>query len=361
MTPSRGRFSFIDGLRGLAALAVVLPHSRGLFYFPENNIVCRTALNLSVYGGRGVQLFFVISGFAIAYSLRNETRESFRLGVFVLRRGIRLDPPYWTGIFAMWAALAAQSLLTHRPVWIPAPSYVLAHMFYLQEILGLPPINVVFWTLCIEFQLYIAFALLLVVSERLASGEWLDTALRPALVIGCFLVSLVLSHTIWPNDGPGPWFIPYWYMFLGGVLLCWHMLGRVSGRQLALCAACALVALAWHPDSFKLSALLAALAIYVALRRGKLSTWLSGRRAQWLGRMSYSIYLLHVPLALIVLGIRTRVAAKSNILPFVMLAFLYVLILAASHFLYVWVERPCLALAGRLKQRAAAVRTEPAT
>ena len=360
MKAEAGRFSFIDGLRGVAALATVLPHSEGLFAFPERNAACSAMLRITHYGGRGVQLFFVISGFVIAYSLRNATRQSFSVARFVLRRSVRLDPPYWVAIFVMLASVAFQSAMTHKPIMIPPASVVLAHVFYLQYILQIPSLNVVFWTLCVEFQLYIVFALLVVASERVAGGERLDAVVRPALVIGCFLVSLILSHTIWQNDTPGAWFVPYWYQFLGGVLLCWYMLGRVSRRQLVFCFGCALVAYAWHHDSFKLSALLSGLAIYVALHLGTLSTWLSGRTAQWLGRLSYSIYLLHVPLAIPVLGLRTRIAPASNVLPFILLAFLYASVLGASHLMYVLVEAPCLALAGRLKHRSAPA-TEPAT
>jgi peptidoglycan/LPS O-acetylase OafA/YrhL len=354
MKSPQSRFSFIDGLRGIAALVVVLPHSQGLFFFPERNWASRAMLHVTEYGGRGVQLFFVISGFVIAYSLRNATRQTFNPLVFILRRSIRLDPPYWIGgILAMWTALAVQSLATHRPLWIPSPGMVVAHLFYLQNVLGMGSINIVFWTLCVEFQLYITFALLLVLSERFAEGERLDATVRPLIVIACFLVSLVLGHTIWQNDVAGAWFIPYWYMFLAGVLLCWYMLGRVSGRQLALCFACAVAAYAWHPDSFKLSALLASLTIYLGLWRGKLSTWLSGRIAQWLGRLSYSIYLLHVPVATIALGLRTRIAPASNLVAFAMLAFLYATVLGASHLLYRFVEAPCLAFASRFKSRVA--------
>lgn len=354
-----GRFSFIDGLRGIAALLTVLPHSRGLFYFPESNAVCRRMNELAEYGGQGVQLFFVISGFVIAYSLRDATRESFSLGRFILRRSVRLDPPYWVAMLAMVVSMAIRSVMTHQPIVLPPVSQILAHVFYLQNILGIPSLNVVFWTLCLEFQLYLVFAILLVVSGRVASGARLDAVLRPAVVIACFVVSLIV-RAVSPLESMGTWFVPFWYMFLGGSLLCWHMLGRVSRRQLAFCFACALVAFAYHPDRYKASALVSMLAIYVALHLGTLSTWLSGRAFQWLGQRSYSIYLLHVALSPFVLGLRTRIAPTSNVLPWVLLALLYVVVLVASHVMYVLVEAPCLALAGRLKHRIAPA-TEPAS
>jgi peptidoglycan/LPS O-acetylase OafA/YrhL len=336
----------------------VLPHSNGLFY-PPNGAASKVMLEITPYGGRGVQLFFVISGFVIAYSLRDATRQSFSLKTFILRRAIRLDPPYWVAIFAAWASTVIQAFITHRATPIPSLGYVLAHMFYLQGILDYGQINVVFWTLCVEFQLYIVFAVLLVVSEWLAPPGRLG-AVRAALVIAGFLGSLALARTVPAADWPGVWFIRFWYMFLAGVLLCWHMLGRVSLAQLGFCAACMIVSFVWSPDSFKLSALLAAGVIYLALRRGTLSTWLAGRGWQFFGRLSYGIYLMHVPIALFALGIRTRLSVTSPILPFVLLGCLYLAVIAGAYLLHVTVEAPCLRLAARLKTRLALRPAAPA-
>jgi peptidoglycan/LPS O-acetylase OafA/YrhL len=370
------RFSFIDGLRGIAALAVVLPHARGLFAAPTNAASNAMAV-CAEYGGRGVQLFFVISGFVIAYSLRDATRGSFSLKTFILRRAIRLDPPYWVAILVKWTVGALQSLVTHKEVWIPTAPNLLAHMFYLQDILGHGQMNAVFWTLCIEFQLYIVFAALLVVSNWLAPRERVDTlemgtlggfpnppamvrgeqsspaphAIRTAIVVVGFVVSLSLARTLPPSEWPGTWFIRFWYMFLAGVLLCWHMLGRVKLAPLVFCGASMIASFVWSPDSFKLSALLAAGVIYLALRRGKLSTWLSGPIWQFLGRLSYCIYLLHVPITMLGLAVRTRLSMTSAVLPFAMLACEYVAIIVASFLLHISVEVPCLRLAARFKNR----------
>jgi peptidoglycan/LPS O-acetylase OafA/YrhL len=344
-----GRFHFVDGLRGLAALAVVLPHSSGLFAYPTAGWVLRTMVALVPYGGRAVQVFFVISGFVIAYSLRDAARGSFALKTFVLRRAIRLDPPYWCAILAMLAAEAFHSVAAHRPFQLPPAGSFVAHLFYLQQILGYGSINIVFWTLCLEFQLYVVFALLLAGTGLIARGDRLDRTLRPTLVIGCFLGSLVLAHTIWPNDVIGAWFVPNWYQFLAGVLLCWQMLGRVTRRQLLFCELCMVAAFVYHPDSCKLSALLATGVIDLAIQLRKLDTWLAGPIAQRFGRLSYCIYLLHVPVSIFVLGARTRISATSDLVAFAMLGLLYALTIVAAQMLHVTVEVPCLRLASRLR------------
>jgi peptidoglycan/LPS O-acetylase OafA/YrhL len=66
-----GHFEFVDGLRRLAALAVVLPHVVGLFVYSHDSWLTQLFLRLADYGRSSVEVFFVVSGFAIAYSLRD--------------------------------------------------------------------------------------------------------------------------------------------------------------------------------------------------------------------------------------------------------------------------------------------------
>src|SRR5688500_14125008 len=92
-----GRFVFIDALRGLACLWVLTHH---LFFNEIFGKVLRPAVHnaveiLAFCGSFGVQIFFVLSGFVIAHSLRDTTLNPRSVGLFILRRQLRLDPPYW--------------------------------------------------------------------------------------------------------------------------------------------------------------------------------------------------------------------------------------------------------------------------
>lgn len=95
MQPPANLFCFIDALRGFAALAVVI------FYAGAGNHIDRLPsafLVVASYGEFGVAVFFVISGFVIAHSLRDQELTATGVGTFMLRRAIRLDPPYWIAI-----------------------------------------------------------------------------------------------------------------------------------------------------------------------------------------------------------------------------------------------------------------------
>jgi len=354
-TSRGGRFEFVDALRGIAALAVVLPHSVGLFSYPHPSWLTQLFLWLAEYGGASVEVFFVVSGFAIAYSLRNAATDGFNLGRFMLRRAVRLDPPYWVGLLLCGLVAAIRARATHQPIVLPPLGKVVAHLLYLQDILGLGQFNVVFWTLCLEFQLYLVFAVMLRsvaplgAARRESSSGFLAHADKFGwLMVIAFFLSLVLSHTVWPMR-PG-WFVPSFYLFLSGALAAWKILGRISDRLFQLCLLTMGLALLAKPEWARVVGFLTAIVLFVAIRRDGLHRWLAARVAQWLGRISYSIYLVHAPLAVVFLGLRTRIAADSKLGSLLCLAALYSSTIALASLLHRVVEVPCLRLSQQLKR-----------
>jgi peptidoglycan/LPS O-acetylase OafA/YrhL len=352
------RFELVDALRGLAALAVVLPHAVGLFIYPHPSWLSQLFLRLADYGRSSVEVFFVVSGFAIAYSLRDTASGGFDLGRFMLRRAVRLDPPYWVGLLWNGVVVAIRARATHQPIVLPHPGKVLAHLFYVQDILGLGQFNIVCWTLCLEFQLYLAFAVMIRFVSMLgtaqrepSSGILAETDAYGWLMVTGFFVSLVISHTVWPMV-PG-WFVPFFYLFLSGSLAAWRTLGRISDSLFQVCLLAMGLALLAKPELARALGFLTALVLYAAIRRDALHRWLSARPAQWLGRMSYSIYLVHAPLAVFFLGLRTRVAPDSKLVSLLCLVGVYLCTLALAALLHFTVEVPCLRLSQRLKRSRA--------
>ena len=134
------RIQTVDALRGLAALAVVFYHVQGALsrgaqpWFPD------PARRLTEGGHFGVNVFFVLSGFVIARSVRDGSMTLGYLGRFTLRRSIRLDPPYWTAVI-LEVLLIYVGLAIFPSLATPVPSMpqLLAHTVYLQDILGLRP------------------------------------------------------------------------------------------------------------------------------------------------------------------------------------------------------------------------------
>ena len=118
----------------------------------------------------GVEIFFVISGFVIALSVSKGAPTPAYFGRFVLRRSIRLDPPYWTAILLELLLLhLTLRLFAGHPVTLPSTAQLVSHVFYLQDLLGYGNIVPIFWTLCYEIQFYAFFVGLVVVGAMLPS------------------------------------------------------------------------------------------------------------------------------------------------------------------------------------------------
>ncbi len=164
---------------------------------------------------------------------------------------------------------------------------------------------------------------------------------------------LLVSHTLWQPEKSGGWFVPYFYLFLGGALTSWRTRGLISDRALLSCVALMGIGFVFDPGIGRLYGALTMLFLYVAARGSGLNEWLAGSFFQRLGRMSYSIYLVHPPVAVVILGVRTRVAPNSNAFSLVAFFSVYLLSLGLAYFFHSAVEAPCLRLSRRLKRSPA--------
>ena len=100
------------------------------------------------------------------------------------------------------------------------------------------------------------------------------------------------------------------------------------------------------------------LAIYLIGRAGRLSTTLNWAPLQYLGRISYSLYLIHYPVSHIVVNAGYELTGDSPWAAFGWLLLSVLLSILAAHFLYLLVEAPTARLAARLKPRTG--RSDPA-
>ena len=289
-----GRLVFLDALRGIAALAVAWFHFYRLtpLYHTLDPVVpapLETALKL---GFVGVDIFFVLSGFVIAYSVREARITPRFLGRFALRRSIRLDPPYWITIAIAIALTAAWGWMTGTPADLPSVREVLAHMAYLQNILGYRNIVSVFWTLAYEVQFYLVLVILLGLAQLGARSA--NASVRrmtaPVLFVPLAVISLVLLATETMTWG---WFIDWWYAFFLGAVTFWALAGRVRMAWWGVLFAATLAAALRNGDVQPFVVLATAAAILGVGLAGRLRSWLNVRPLQFLGRISYSVYLVH--------------------------------------------------------------------
>ncbi|MEP7118562.1 MAG: acyltransferase [Acidobacteriota bacterium] len=313
--PASPRIQLVDALRGLASLAVVMVHYNSRLKWPVLEL-----------GNLGVAVFFVLSGFVVTMSVGTAQIDARFLGRFALRRALRLDPPYWATMAAVIGiGYAASGTVKFEGVTAPQ---VLAHMFYLQDALGYKPILPVFWTLCYEVQFYLSLVLLLWAVQ--ASG------IRRH---GVLLVTLVLSVADrFYALTPAPFMGRFWFCFALGALVYEHYKQELRGAFVYVAIAAVFTFGLATSDGYAITSSLTAAVISQALRLGY-PNLLSGGVWQFLGRISYSLYLPHALFGWLALRVAER------FVPTVVAAvFGTAVAIVAAWFFYVLIERPAVRL-----------------
>ena len=341
----------IDGLRAAAAVAVVVAHLYPIFRdaAARPGVMYTIVYSVGAYLTLGVQVFFVLSGFVIAYSLRDARVTPRFFARFAVRRSIRLDPPYWAALaFCCGCLWVAGRLWPDLAPPLPGPAVVLAHAAYLQGFLGCGnAINHAYWTLCIEVQLYLAFCggIGLLQAARVPPAPALTAAFVVAVGSPLGVVSV--------PDVPGL-FVGSAYGFLAGAVGWWTVSGGIPRwAGVATLGGAAAVACR-HGDVQVWVVTGTAGLLAVAAARGDLYRWLAHRPVQWVGRTSYAIYLVHNPIILLAWLGQKRLKMTSVPADLAVAAVVLVATFAAAWALHVTVERPCLDWAGRLRGPAAA-------
>ncbi|GLY15742.1 hypothetical protein Kisp01_27570 [Kineosporia sp. NBRC 101677] len=328
------RVAYLDGLRGVAILAVIAVHWRhGFQWF--------------IGGSVGVDVFFVLSGYLITGILIRR-RPSY--GAFMLARARRLLP-------ALAGAIAAGLLLC---LLLPDPPVSAAEAFAGALVTGLQLTSIsrpgwdfaatpwsVSWSLAAEWYFYAAWpAIVAAVGRR----TWSPQQARNRLLVGAGIVyggSMLLSGS-WFYYGPSGRFAE---LVVGGALAYHQLCPRPEhtgrGRQVAACVLGA-AAVAWvvigtggTDAAYRWIGLPVAVAwtcsvIVLAMSEpgAALIRGLAFKPLAALGRISYSVYLWHyLPLAFL--------ANTSFGLPKpVALGGCMILVAAASIASYRWLEKP---------------------
>lgn len=312
------RIDLIDYLRGLAALSVAWFH---ITLSMGNGLEAAGR-----YGFLGVDAFFVISGLVVPYSiLRAFPEYSLRdFPTFVLRRMLRLEPPYIVSLLLV-LALPFVAVLSPSfggaPATLPEPSRIAAHLFYLIPLTDHKWLQPVYWTLAWEFAFYLSIGLIFPNIARTEGWHWFVTLTGICTILVTFLD--------WPAR---------MLLFIMGIQVYrTTILGDSVWRNLLVPAVCLAV---MSSAGAQLEGLVGFIVAMMLSNHSLIPSLPSiiGRPLSALGLVSYSLYLFHVPVSqrFINLG-KQFIDSKIEHYALALVALVVCLIVAIV--IYIFVER----------------------
>lgn len=284
------RVAGLDGLRGLAALYVMLFHAWLLSFrhFPHNN--GPSYLVWAMYGRLSVVFFLALSGFSLALG---PAAHQWRLGGvarFLRRRAWRILPAYW-------AALTLSLIVAYQ---VPAsfkgePTHKTIAVFglLLQDVFWARTPNGAFWSVAVEAELYLLFPLLLLIRRRLGAVVLLAAATLPLIAYG-----VVRGVPAEGDTGLMPHLLP---VFVAGIAAA-GVKARLPWQWPAAAAVLPVLYVihlkgpywtAHHYFWIDLAITPGLTMLILAVANGRLG-WMA--RFDGLGRISYSLYLIHLPI-----------------------------------------------------------------
>lgn len=325
MSPIRS----LDGLRGLAAIIVVLAHF---------NLVTPKLLHglFQQSGHAGVMIFFVLSGFLMGHLYLGQAPGAANIKHFLVRRFARVVPLY---VFVVLASFAIFQAAPDGRVWV----YPIRSGQRLFEHLAMIRGGSVLWSVPVEIQFY-----------ALVPFIWIAFAKAPraalaGLCVAVMGIYLYLAAMGWPPPSDASFItrLPY---FLVGLAIARCVRPGIGGRlwDVLFLAALASVPLLypkiaphfisdgipWWANPIAL--VIAATLLIACLRSGLADMILGSRPFRFLGKVSYGVYLLHFVVISNIIRFFPDLHGRKWILLIVCLA----ATLIAAQLAYVLIERP---------------------
>lgn len=325
------RLHYLDGLRGLAALYVVIFH----VYLEANyrwlGVVLPRKIWIAsqwmIYGHSAVVVFIVLSGYCLMLPVIRSTSRQLPGGLreFIVRRTRRILPPYYAAVFlslllialtSKWRQIVGASWSDMTPAF--TPGVLVSHLLLFHNLnqSWILKIDSPMWSVAMEWQIYFIFALLLLpIWKRWGIGA----ALVVAFIFG--LAPHFLIPTKYNLDSTCPWYIGLFAFGMWGAVISFSKPGihrRLHDRMpwgvfSALFLLCNLVPSRlhiawielpnWLGDTFIGASTICLIICCTKRLRGDpdanrlfVLRLLESRWAVALGTFSYSLYLVHYPL-----------------------------------------------------------------
>lgn len=342
-----GHLNYLDGLRAVAALYVLLHHAvLQVNISSSNSRVVNWLYAIFEHGRFAVDLFIVISGFCLMLPvIQNDGVLKKGALSFFARRAKRILPTYYLAMglsMILIYTVIGKKTGTNWDISIPVTNLdIITHLLLIQDILyeTVFKINHVFWSISVEWHIYFLFPVLVMM--------W-----RKSGAIATCMISLLLSLFFWfvlPRIGLNVYGMAPHYiaLFSFGMLAAQISFSTLKAWKILIVIFFALL-VAWvHPivrNDFLVGLSSACLLIGVSMHKlPKLRSFLSWRPLAFTGTFAYSIYLVHAPLLQL---FSQYVIDKFQLSPLLSIVFFFVicapLIVGFSYLFFLVAERPFL-------------------
>ncbi len=315
------RLSALDGLRGIAAIAVACFH-----YFYHYHHEYGHSFDVPEWvkvGYFGVHLFFLVSGFVIFWTLSRSNTAS----TFIWSRFSRLFPVYWVAVTITFIVINTIG---------PADRHVsagelLVNYTMLQGYLGVPHVDGVYWTLTLELSFYFWMLMLMLFGQLQRIEYWLLGWIGIAILVQASGLNEML-----PMRVKFVLLLDYIGLFAAGI--CFYRIKSGSGNRLSYAVIAASIASAFVAYPVEFALLIAGWhALFYLAVSGKLNIFAS-KPFVFMGTISYSFYLIHQNIGYTIINWGYQLKAS----PFISIAIAFMLALFLAVALTFLVEKPAM-------------------
>lgn len=257
-------------LRGVAALMVCLFHCKK-YIWPKNSP--NDFFDFFEYGYLGVYIFFIVSGFVIPYSMYVNRYSITKFGQYLLKRTIRIEPPYIIFILLLFIwNIGVHHLRGWGSPTLFGIKQFLLNITYLAPLFHVKWIVIIFWTLGVEFQFYVLSG---VTQDLYLKNRWIRYGMMAVFIV---IGKLIPAHYYTVFN--------YYVFFAIGFQTFLRYVGHINWREFVATVLLLLVFVYAKeiPAALPFSLLTVAAILFI-----KRSTVV----ADFSGKISYSLYLTH--------------------------------------------------------------------
>ena len=337
----KDRMPVIDTLKALASQLIVLHHLA--FYGPLSDVVNTVAPTLIGwlydYGRMAVQVFLVVAGFLAprSFAMASQAGSGWPLAA-IGRRYWRLTMPYLAALaLAIACAAIARTWMHHDSIpHAPTLPQLVAHILMVQDLLDYDSLSAGVWYVAIDFQLFVLMAAVIWLGQRLGSVSGGSKRATAVLVSLLALASLLYFNRQERWDSWGMYFFGAYAL---GALAFWASSRERSSLWLV---ALSIAGIAILVVDFRLRicvALCTALMLGIT-RRIKIHPRTLPKSVAYLGRISYSVFLVHFPVCLLVNAATHRIAPDDPAAGTIGMLLAWVASTGAGALFYRYVENP---------------------